>query len=188
MRRLFTILVCGIVFGASALAQARAPRIIFSDLQSGPNSGGPNNKGAIVTVYGFGFGASRGTSSLTIGGATADNYLQWSDTRVSFQLGNAAVSGNIIVNVAGAGASNGVPFTVRTGRIFFVSPTGSDANAGSFTAQWHTVVHAKNMAAAGDIVYLMNGVNATALDSSSSTLVLAKSGSSNHPITMVGHP
>jgi hypothetical protein len=188
MRRLFTILVCGIVLSVSALAQTRAPRIIFSDLQSGPNSGGPNNKGAIVTLYGFGFGASRGTSSLTVGGAPADNYLQWSDTRVSFQLGNAAVSGNIIVNVPGAGASNGVPFTVRTGRIFFVSPTGSDASAGSFTAPWHTVVHAKNMAAAGDIVYLMNGVNATALDSSSSTLVLAKSGTSTLPIALVGYP
>ena len=188
MRRLFTILVCSIVFGASALAQVRAPRIIFSDLQSGPNGGGLNNKGAIVTVYGFGFGVNRGTSSLTVGGAPADNYLQWSDTRVSFQLGNAAVSGNIIVNVAGAGASNGVPFTVRPGRIFFVSPAGNDANAGSSTAPWLSVVKAKNTVAAGDIVYLMDGVNATALESSSSALVLAKSGSSTLPIALVAYP
>src|SRR5258708_704554 len=106
MKKLFYIIVWSVVVCVSAPTQAQSPRIIFSDLQSGPNSGGLNSKGAIVTVYGFGFGASRGASSATIGGAGADNYLLWSDTRVSFQLGSAAVSGNIVVNVAGA-ASNG---------------------------------------------------------------------------------
>src|ERR1700704_1065963 len=145
MRKFFNLVVWSAVFCASVLAQAQSPRIIFSDLQSGPNSGGFNNKGAIVTVYGFGFGASRGASSVTIGGAGADNYLLWSDTRVSFHLGSAAVSGNIVVNVAGA-ASNGAAFTVRPGRIYFVSPTGNDANAGTATAPWHSVVKAKNIA------------------------------------------
>src|SRR5215472_13970161 len=189
MKRLFNLVVWSIVFATSALAQAAGPQIITSDLQSGPNSGGANNKGAVVTIYGFGFGATRGTSTVTVGGVNADNYPQWSDTKVSFQLGNAAVSGNIVMKVGGA-ASNAVPFTVRSGKIYFVSPTGADTNAGTFTAPWHGVVKAKNTAVAGDIIYLLNGVNETGLDSSSSnaTLALAKSGTASLPIAIVAYP
>src|ERR1700704_1893866 len=187
MRKFFNLVVWSAVFCASVLAQAQSPRIIFSDLQSGPNSGGFNNKGAIVTVYGFGFGASRGASTLTIGGAAADNYLQWTNTSISFQLGSAAASGNIVVSVAGT-ASNGVPFAVRPGNIYFVSPTGNDANAGTAAAPWHSVVKAKNAVAAGDIIYLMDGVNESGLESSSATLALAKSGTSTLPIALVAYP
>ena len=135
-----------------------------------------------------GFGATRGSSTLTIGGAQPAAYLLWSDNKISFQVGNSAVTGNIVVNVAGVGASNAMPFTVRSGRIFFVAPGGSDANAGSFTAPWATVRHAKNTAAAGDTIYLMNGVNETGLDGSSATLAIAKSGSSGLPIAMIAYP
>jgi len=44
------------------------PRIFFSDLESGPNTGGQNNKGVWVTIWGKGFGAERGRSTVTIGG------------------------------------------------------------------------------------------------------------------------
>jgi hypothetical protein len=187
MKRFFNLLVWSFVLSASALAQSADPRIIFSDLQSGPNSGGANNKGAVVTLYGFGFGATRNTSTVTIAGVNADNYLQWSDTRVSFQLGNAAVTGNIVINLPGA-ATNGMPFTVRPGKIYFVSPTGADTSAGTFTAPWHSVVRAKNAVVAGDIVYLLNGVNETGLDSSSATLALAKSGTAALPIALIAYP
>jgi len=187
MKRFFNLLVWSIVLSAPALAQTAGPRIIFSDLQSGPNSGGANNQGAVVTIYGFGFGVTRGTSTVTINGASAANYLQWSDTRVSFQLGNAAVTGNIVLTVSGA-ASNGMPFTVRPGKLYFVSPTGADTDTGTFTAPWRTVVKAKNTAAAGDVIYLMNGVNETGLDSSSATLALAKSGTASLPIALVAYP
>ncbi len=40
MKKLFSIMVWSVVFSVSVLAQAQFPRIIFSDLQSGPNSGG----------------------------------------------------------------------------------------------------------------------------------------------------
>jgi len=169
-------------------ARAAQPTAIFTDVQSGPNAGGQNNQGAIVTIYGFGFGSARGSSTLTIGGAQPAAYLLWSDGKISFQVGNSAITGNIVVNVAGAGASNAMPFTVRSGRIFFVAPGGADANSGSFTAPWATVRHAKNSAQAGDIIYLMNGVNETGLDASSATLAIAKSGSSGLPIAMIAYP
>src|SRR5882762_9615550 len=176
------------VFIGVPLARAAQPTAIFTDLQSGPNAGGQNNQGAIITIYGFGFGATRGSSTLTIGGAVPAAYLLWSDTKISFQVGNSAVTGNIVVNIAGIGPSNAMPFTVRSGRIFFVAPGGADANAGSFTAPWATVKHAKNSAQAGDIIYLMNGVNETGLDASNATLAIAKSGSSGLPIAMIGYP
>src|SRR6202000_1381326 len=187
MKRFLSLLAWSIVLGVSALAQTADPRIVFSDLQSGPNSGGANNKGAVVTIYGFCFGATRGTSTVPIGGAAADNYLQWSDTKVSFQLGNAAVTGNIVINVSGV-ASNGMPFTIRPGKLYFVSPTGADTNAGTFAAPWHSVVKAKNAAVAGDVIYLLNGVNETGLDSSSATLALAKSGTAALPIAIIAYP
>jgi hypothetical protein len=121
MRKVLNYLLCCLFLSVVGLAQSASPRIILTDLQSGPNTGGRNNQGAIVTVYGFGFGSTQGSSTVTIGGASAASYLQWSDTKISFQPGSSAVSGNIVVNVPGAGASNGMPFTVRSGRIRFVA-------------------------------------------------------------------
>src|SRR5438309_11348703 len=124
------------------------PRIFFSDLESGPNVGGQKNLGVWVTIWGKGFGAERGASTVTIGGGAAAEYAIWSDTKITFQLGRAAKTGDIVVTVrektarAGAGqsvvitsnrtgqanvgtnsggektSSNGLPFTVRPGKIY----------------------------------------------------------------------
>jgi hypothetical protein len=188
MKKALKLFLCISLFLIVPFARAAQPIAIFTDVQSGPNAGGQNNQGAIVTIYGFGFGSARGSSTLTIGGAQPGAYLLWSDSKISFQVGNSAITGNIIVNVAGVGASNAMPFTVRSGRIFFVAPGGADANSGSFTAPWATVRHAKNSAQAGDIIYLMNGVNETGLEASSATLAIAKSGSSGLPIAMIAYP
>jgi hypothetical protein len=147
-------------------------RLFYTDLVSGPNTGGQAGKGAFVTVYGVGFGASRGTSTVTIGGGAADSYPIWSDRRVTFQLGAAAKTGDVVVHVSGKGDSNGLPFTVRAGNIYFVSSGGSDSAAGSFAAPWATIPQAKNTLAAGDIAYIGthagDSVSQTTLDASSS--------------------
>jgi len=109
-----------------------APKVFFTDLDSGPNTGGLNNKGAIVTVYGKNFGATRGSSFVTVGGGAVDNYISWSDTKVVVQLGSSAKTGDIaLVNGSGL-TSNGVPFTVRSGPIYFVSASGN--GDGSFAS------------------------------------------------------
>ncbi len=51
-----------------------APAIFFSDLDSGPKTGGENNKGVYITIWGKGFGASRGTATVSVGGGQVDNY------------------------------------------------------------------------------------------------------------------
>jgi hypothetical protein len=135
-------------------ASGTGPRLFFSDLESGPNTGGQNGKGAFVTVWGTGFGATRGGSTVTVGGGAVDSYPIWTSNRIAFQLGSAAATGNIVVHVAGQPDSGGLPFTVRATTIYFVTSGGDDAGAGSFTSPWKTIAHAKDSLAAGDIAYL----------------------------------
>jgi hypothetical protein len=175
-------LCCGI-----AVAQPPAPRVFFSDLVSGPNTGGQNNKGAFVTIWGKNFGATQGTSSVRVGGGPVDNYPVWTDTKISFQLGSSAATGNITVSTS-SGASNGVPFTVRSGNIYFVSTAGNDSNSGSFASPWATILKAKNTIAAGDIAYIRNGVTQTTVDDYNGAVAIARGGTAASPCALVGYP
>jgi hypothetical protein len=178
------------------LSAQTAPRIFFSDLESGPNIGGHMNKGAWVAIWGKGFGAERGASTVTIGGGLASAYPVWTDGKIIFQLGPAAKTGNILVNVKGkdgSHASNGVPFTVRAGRIYFVATNGSDRRRGTFEAPWKSIVRAKDSMAPGDITYIENGVTQTAEDSFTASLSMDRRGSSNSgkpgaPKALVAYP
>lgn len=143
---------CSILLLAGTACQAAVPRVFFTDLTSGPKSGGQNNAGAFVTVYGRNFGATHGGSTVTIGGGPAASYPVWTDTKITIQLGAAAATGNIIVTTS-AGASNGLPFTVRPGNIYFVATNGSDSNSGKYNSPWQTLMHARDTMQPGDITY-----------------------------------
>jgi IPT/TIG domain len=172
------------------------PRIFFSDLESGPNIGGQKNLGAWVTIWGKGFGAARGASTVTIGGGAAGDYPIWTDTRITFQLGSAAKTGAIVVNLKGKGgnsASNGIAFTVRAGKIYFVAVNGSDWRNGSFQAPWKSIVHAKNRMSAGDVTYIKDGVAQTSEDHFTAYLSMDRDGGSNSgkpgaPKALVAYP
>ncbi|HEY6349371.1 MAG TPA: IPT/TIG domain-containing protein [Candidatus Angelobacter sp.] len=163
------------------------PHIFYSDLDSGPGSGGQDNKGAFVTIYGKGFGAARGSSTVSVGGGAADRYPLWSDTKIAFQLGGASRSGDIVVHI-GTASSNGVPFSVRSGNIYFVSTSGNDGNNGSFKSPWRTISKAANALAAGDIVYVMNGVNQTGMDDFGASLAIASAGAAGRPKALLAYP
>src|SRR6266704_366370 len=182
-----------LVSAALLSAQSAPPRIFYSDLESGPITGGQNNKGAWVTIWGKSFGATQGTSTVTVGGGSADNYPLWSDTKIAFQLGANAKTGNIVVNVPNVGASNGLPFTVRAGNIFFVATSGNNANTGSLGSPWQTIPHAKNAIAAGDIAYIENGVSQTSEDNFTAYLSMDNAGNSNSgtataPKALIAYP
>ncbi|MGC9985845.1 MAG: choice-of-anchor Q domain-containing protein [Polyangia bacterium] len=174
--------------------------LFFSDLTSGPNSGGQSGKGAYVTVFGNGFGDTQGTSTVTIGGSAADNYPIWTNTKITFQLGGSAKTGDIVVHVPGKGDSNALPFTVRASAIYFVTASGSDSNDGSFANPWKTIPKAKNSLSAGDIAYLGTSAGDTLAqtveDSSSpygcalgmSSNDGANSGTANAPKALVAYP
>ena len=193
MRRFFNIVSLLLFSAALAGAQSAPPRIFFSDLESGPNTGGQNSKGVWVTIWGKNFGATQGTSTVTIGGGAADNYPLWSDGKIIFQLGANARTGSIVVNVPNVGSSNGLPFTVRPGNIFFVATTGNDANTGIFTAPWKTIPKAKNTIAAGDVAYIEDGVAQTSQDNFTAYLTMDNNGASNSgsataPKALVAYP
>src|SRR5262249_327102 len=147
------LLLCTIPVCLPAQAQSIPPHIFFSDLESGPNNGGQSNHGVFVTIWGRGFGAERKRSQVTIGGSNAARYPVWSDNKITFQLGPSARTGDIIVKVNGL-TSNGLPFTVRKGRIFFVATNGNDRHAGTYGSPWKSIIHAKEHISAGDVAYI----------------------------------
>ena len=182
-----TLLMVAFVSIFSAAGTTSTPLIFYSDLQSGPNSGGQNNQGLFVTLYGVGFGSAQGSSKVTIGGGAAANYPLWSDSKIVFQLGANAATGNIVVH-ANSAKSNGVRFVVRTGNIYFVSPNGNDSANGSYGSPWQTLTHARTVVVRGDTVYLMDGTQQTGLDSNNASLAISEKGTSGNPIALVAYP
>lgn len=181
------LLSAGSLLPVPAFSQAAPPAIFYSDLQSGPNTGGENNNGAYVTIYGKRFGAAQGSSYVKVGNGKAVNYKVWTDGKVSFQLGSAATTGNITVTTAN-GTSNSVPFTVRAGKIYFVSTNGNDGGNGSFSSPWRTIVKAKSTIAPGDIAYIMNGVTQTSVDNYTADVSIQSSGTASNPLALVAYP
>src|SRR5262249_34265554 len=153
------------------------------------------NKGAFVTIWGKGFGANRANSLVTVGGGAVDNYPVWSDEKITFQLGPRARTGNIVAALGGSAsrASNGLPFKIRSGRIYLVSGKGKDQGNGSFGSPWRTIVYAKNNLSAGDIAYIEDGVTQSSQDSFDAYLSMDREGSSNSgaagvPKALVAYP
>jgi hypothetical protein len=175
----------GLITAVVAVGQSR-PVLFFSDLDSGPNTGGENNRGAYVSVYGRNFGSSPG--SVSVGGRTVASYPVWTNTKITFQLGSNTVSGDITVTTS-AGTSNGVPFTVRSGNIYFVATSGSDGNSGLFGSPWRTMQHAIDTIAPGDIIYVMNGVSESSPGSSDGSVQINRNhGTATHPKALVAYP
>jgi hypothetical protein len=183
------VLFTGLLFTLTGTAAAQ-PHIFYSDLESGPKSGGEKNAGAYVTIYGVRFGATQGSSFVTIGGGRAASYPIWTDTKIAFQLGSEAATGEIVVTTS-AGASSPIPFSVRSGAIYFVAANGKNSNNGSFSSPWATLTHARDRVKPGDIVYARNGVAQTTDDGSGwrGCLVLGGvGGKPGAPISFVVYP
>jgi hypothetical protein len=176
-------------------AASRAPRLFFSDLESGPNRGGQDDLGCFITLWGEGFGATRGSSGVTFGGREVARYVEWgSDNSWARQLdfivvqpGPDIVSGSIEVRVGGR-TSNPLSFTVRPGRIFFVGPHGNDANPGDFPSPFRTVAAARDALAPGDIAYLMDGVVQATEENLNAAVVIEQSGEPGRPKALIGYP
>src|SRR6266436_7008655 len=168
-----------LAFGVGVSGQTAPPRIFFTDLTSGPSTGGENNNGTILTIYGRNFGVTQGTSTVTVGGGAVVGYLKWGGKSkaataaakletISVAIGPNAKSGTVVVTTSLGVSScedtlDGCQFTVRSGNIFCVSTTGSDSNNGNFPSScWATVSHANSSMSAGDTTYVENGINETA--------------------------
>lgn len=153
-------------------ADGLAARLFFTDIESGPHTGGQDNLGAFITIYGEGFGASRGSSTVTIGGVEVAKYVTWGQDNgiarsldmIVVQPGSDVTSGNILVTVNGQ-ASNPLPFTVRNGQIYFVipsAPNANDANPGTFAEPFKSLYRPRQVMQGGDITYIKGGTFSTA--------------------------
>jgi len=181
------------------------PRLLFSDLESGPNTGGQDDLGAFITLYGEGFGATRGRSTVTIGGQEVAGYVNWGEDNavargmdmIVVQPGPNVPSGDIIVTVNGQ-ASDPLPFTVRSGQIYFVipaAPNADDSNSGTFAEPFKTLYQPRQVMQAGDIVYIQGGTFSSedpANPGWDSVLLLSPttdpSGTADRPVAYVGYP
>ena len=179
------MMVC-ILQGDAAYASDK-PHIAFSDLVSGPASGGQGNQGTIVTLVGSGFGEAQFKSKVLLAGVPVTRILQWTNDRIAFQIGSAAKSGDICVISVG-GPSNPVNFEVTSGRIYFVSSTGRDAAAGTWASPWQTIPHAVSEMKPGDITYVLDGVRQVGIDNYRAALSIQRSGSQHKPIALVAYP
>jgi hypothetical protein len=156
------VLFCCLL-GLSELTYAQAyskqapakPIVLYTDILSGPNEGGENNKGVYLSVFGKNFGAD-GLGKRTkvyIGDVEVDNYRYLGAAKallpglrqITVQIGSLGnpVRGiplPIKVVVDGLASNADQTFTVNPGNIYFVSNDGSDFRGdGTYANPYRTV-------------------------------------------------
>ncbi len=119
------------------------PLVLYTDVTSGPGSGGEGDEGAYLSIFGkyFGTGGLGSRVKVYIGGAEVANYRYLGPSRgrphiqeLSVQVGHLGhpVPGRplpIEVVAGGLPSNTDHTFTVNPGRILFVSQEGNDATA-----------------------------------------------------------
>lgn len=193
--------------GGPTLPRAGAPVVLFTDLSYGSNSGWSTQTpdlGAVVTVWGRGFGASRGGSFVTVNGTdlTADTaYVDtWGKTEnpvpflesITFQLDSSVPTGEGEVTVTVDGdTSNEVAFGVGTSSIYFVDVNASPGGSGSLEDPWQDLSEYIDVMAAGDVAYFRAGVYDEIYNGGKSNIWVRDSepsGTATQPIAFVGYP
>jgi hypothetical protein len=121
-----------------------APRVLYTDILSGPTTGGENGDGIYLSIFGVGFGASGlGTGvRVYIGGAEAARYVSLGPSRgrpdvsqITVQVGalDGPVQGTALpirVAVNGVDSNTDLTFTPNPGRVLFVdNVSGDDSTA-----------------------------------------------------------
>ncbi|HVM76745.1 MAG TPA: Ig-like domain-containing protein, partial [Candidatus Paceibacterota bacterium] len=162
----------------TAGAAGTPPIIFFTDLIAGPNSGNSDstytsNGGAYVTIYG---NFLDGYTSVKLNGASCLTVISGPTTwlwyeRMTVQVGPTCATGNFSITTPngtwngptvanpGWGRAGQPDFTVTSGVIRYVSPTGSDSAAGTFSSPWLNPYHAVQTlgTGAGNVIYVKDG-------------------------------
>lgn len=145
------------------------PAILFLDVASGPNSGGPENLGAPISIFGKGFGASQGVSTVTIGGVPVARTLLWGQRNANnpeldmivVQPGAAVSGGPVVVTVNGHASNADHSYTVNGGAVYYIAPNGADSAPCSESAPCATIERvATQVMRAGDLVLVRGGTYA----------------------------
>jgi hypothetical protein len=159
------------------VAVTGAPYVLYTDVISGPTSGGENNQGAYLSIFGQNFGSSGlgTTTKVYVGGAEVASYRYLGAAKVSnmqqitVQVGlldgaalGVALPIKVVVN--GTNSNQNVTFMPNPGRMLYVdNVAGNDATAlpGDITRPYRHVQTpalytggAWPVAQAGDIIVL----------------------------------
>jgi hypothetical protein len=154
-----------------------APLVLYTDIASGPTSGGENNAGAYLSIFGRNFGASLSAVHVYIGGAEVNNYRYLGASlgrpdiqEITVQIGalgtpTMGTALPVTVVIGGATSNANITFTVNPGRMLFVSLSGDDSTAvpGDITHPYRHVQTSSTSEAAygamnpGDIVVMRKG-------------------------------
>ncbi|MEI8361011.1 MAG: IPT/TIG domain-containing protein [bacterium] len=158
---------------------APIPVLNFSDIDSGPKVGNTDGvgSGAIVTIWGNYLGSATGTSKVYVGNVEATAIYYWKNAdgqlpggpaelysyhkmqEIAFAIPASAPDGLTTIKVVVNGIeTNTLPFTVRSGNIYFIKAGGNDTTGnGSWGNAWATLqstfIGGNNKLTAGDIVY-----------------------------------
>ncbi len=157
-----------------------APIVQFTDALSGPISGGENNLGGYLSVFGLNFGSASGLGTATkvyIGGVEVANYRYLGASKVGAKLGLQQITvqvGNlglplgtaqpvkVVVNGVASNVDN--TFMPNPGRVLFLSLTGNDSTAvaNDINHPWRNLQSMTNtgiaaVMAAGDLIVIRGG-------------------------------
>lgn len=174
-------------------AAPAAPRVLYTDIVAGPNTGGEDDHGAYLTIFGNGFGAARNDSLVTINNVAVIVYKQWTDTRITVQPGAAVTSGEIRVTVGTETASDpDIRFTVVPGKIYFVARNGSDSGrVGNINRPFRSIQRTLDRSdfGPGDHLVIRGGEWTDTFDKYKSFFSIHhKSGTANAPLVVMGYP
>lgn len=129
--------------GTGTTAPSAAPITLYTDVVAGPTSGGENNDGMYLSIFGKNFGSSLSQIQVTIGGHPVAKvfYLGASMGRpdvqqLSLQVGSlgGAAQGTplpIVVTVGGVASNNNLTFTPNPGNICYVSNSAGTTPEGT---------------------------------------------------------
>jgi hypothetical protein len=135
--------------GGGGSPPSGAPRIFYTDIISGPNSGAPGGGGCFLSIFGINFGANINSIVVTVGGGTVSSNVflgsslgrpdvQW----LAVQLGASSATGAIKVSVSGVDSNTDKTFTVRSGTITYYSSIPSEGTIAAMSPGDFAVIRA----------------------------------------------
>jgi hypothetical protein len=131
MRKIWMIFV---FLSLLPLAHAAAPVCLFQDVLSGQATGGEGGNGIYLSIFGVNFGATQGTSTVTVNGTPVSQYIYWgadvtgNHQQVGVQIASATSgTGSVVITTPAGSSTCPNTFTVRSGSIWYIG-SGTDTN------------------------------------------------------------
>jgi hypothetical protein len=207
MSKLIYVLSLVVLFYSGIVSSK--PVLLYSDLTAAPNSGWSSSdpeKGAVITVWGSGFGTGGNseTNFISVNGhnlqSSTDYLTQWGEygkpvrflQRIVFQLNENVPSGDgEITLTVGGWKSNKLNFYVNDGRIFFTDVNETAIGLGTLEEPWSRPEEFLRDVQPGDILYFREGIYSERYTGGKSTIWIREnkpSGTENAPIAFVGYP